>query len=88
VKPTHIAFILGGSRYIPGGAAIGAPGADPFTGANRYVPGGGVVATPESISELDLPTLPYFPHKSYLRFDQANLSGIRGELVALGEFPG
>jgi hypothetical protein len=42
--------------------------------------GGGSSSTSVSSSTLDnCPLKPYFPQKTYLRFDQANLSVILGE---------
>ncbi|KAJ9583075.1 hypothetical protein L9F63_022581 [Diploptera punctata] len=85
----------GGSRYIPGGNASGSVAqnaADPFTGTSRYVPstngllgaaaGGNASTTSLSSNMSDsCPIKPYFPQKTYLRFDQANLNAILEKLL-------
>lgn len=86
--------LTGGNRYIPGGSSSGSVvqnSADPFTGASRYVPpftnglsnsvavGGSSSST--SISDNNCPMKPYFPQKTYLRFDQANLTVILEKLL-------
>ncbi|KAF7992497.1 hypothetical protein HCN44_004841 [Aphidius gifuensis] len=79
----------GGSRYIPGSGLPNASrhppapvlNADPFTGSNRYIP----EATPmdTSLSHLSSSISLYFPHKNYLKLEQANHSAILEKLKEL-----
>ncbi|KDR14862.1 hypothetical protein L798_11403, partial [Zootermopsis nevadensis] len=85
----------GGNRYIPSGSCGEASPnivADPFTGASRYVPsyGNGVSDSVRSDSGStsvshavleNCPVKPFFPQKTYLRFEQANLSAISEKLI-------
>ncbi|KAJ4435996.1 hypothetical protein ANN_18620, partial [Periplaneta americana] len=85
----------GGNRYIPSGSSNSAssPGntGDPFTGGSRYVPAynseqraNGMTVSSTSVSSTasdNCPLKPYFPQKTYLRFDQANLSVILEKLI-------
>ncbi|KAK7867192.1 hypothetical protein R5R35_008386 [Gryllus longicercus] len=66
----------GGSRYIPGnetarGNGPAPTGLDPFTGSSSY-------KTPQAAA---CPSKPYFPQKTYVRFDQANLKIILEKLT-------
>ncbi|XP_063216584.1 phospholipase A-2-activating protein [Bacillus rossius redtenbacheri] len=71
-------FITTNSRRVEPSAAAPAQFADPFTGGSRYVPGASSSAqTPGNGGES---TVPYFPQKTFLRFDQANLQGILEKL--------
>lgn len=94
----------GGNRYIPPGSSGRpgpANVADPFTGASRYVPSygngvpdsaaGGGISSSTSVSSATLdncPLKPYFPQKTYLRFDQANLSVILEKLLEFNRTTG
>ena len=65
--------LTGGSRYVPSFSgpqgSSAAPAQDPFTGSGRYIPQNQVKSAN-----------PYFPVKEYLRFDQANIEAIKGNL--------
>lgn len=67
----------GGARYVPANndttqANPNSQPVDPFTGGGRYVPK--EASQPTSSSE-------YFPNKDFMRFEQANLDGIKSKII-------
>lgn len=86
---TYTDPFTGGSRYMPGTPAHPAAAAaavpaepsqavDPFTGGGRYIPQG--AGEPAGAKK---PQNTFFPVKTFLRFDQANLEAITSTSVQL-----
>lgn len=73
----------GQSRYIPGNSSsTSMGGTDPFTGSGRYVPSYNQDLTTSSSvpATTSMPTSIYFPHKSFLCFEMANLGAIQNKI--------
>ncbi|XP_071453464.1 phospholipase A-2-activating protein [Hetaerina americana] len=76
-------FILQNSNPNPTPMEQGSGYVDPFTGGNRYIPGSGSEAGGHSTGKTTsfaTFTSSYYPQKTYVRFDQANINTIREKL--------
>lgn len=75
----------GQARYVPGSAlSASTGGTDPFTGGGRYVPSyqqdSSKQKSQSTSAGIDMKHSNYFPHKSLLYFETANIGSINNKL--------